>query len=133
MRKMILTQRAMAVVAGSLVSFAVGFSMSRLQGVSAASTPPVITAQAIRIVDAHGNLRVAVSVNDRSGAAGLSIFQPNNDKAPRVIVSMRSDGAGAVEFRDSGGNKRAELVSAAEGETSLILRIRIKVETQRQG
>src|SRR5580765_3130119 len=107
MHKMILTERAIAVVAGSLVSFAVGFSMSRPQGISAASTPPVITAQAIRIVDAQGNLRVAVSVNDRSGA-GLSIFQSNNDRVPRVIVSVRSDGAGAVEFRDSSGNKRAE-------------------------
>ena len=121
MRKPIPGQGAIAVIASSLLSFAVGLSMSRLQGVAAASSPAVITTQAIRIVDSHGNLRVAISANERSGAAGLSIFQPNNDKVPRVIVSVRSDGAGAVELRDSSGYKRAQLLSGTGGESSLIL------------
>jgi hypothetical protein len=102
---MITTKGTIAGIGLSVVSLAVGFCVSQLQRVSAAAAPPIITTQALRIVDGQGNLRAALSVNPQSGTAGLSIFEPNNTN-PRVIVSVRSDGAGDVELRDPSGSPR---------------------------
>jgi hypothetical protein len=103
----------------SLVILAVvaAFEGGRSSLLSASNAPTVITAQAVRIVDSQGSLRAALSVN-QSGAAGLAIFEPNNNN-PRVIVGLRSDSVGNVELRDSAGTKRGELASAATGEVRL--------------
>ena len=101
-----------------LVGIAGGFAAGYRRNVLASDSPPVITAQALRIVDSQGAVRAAISVNSQTGAAGISIFEPNNNN-PRVILGLRSDGVGNLEFRDSGGTKRGEIVSSGTGEIRL--------------
>lgn len=101
-----------------LLAVGLGFEVGSYRAVSAAAGPAVISAQELRIVDGRGALRAAIAVNPQSGAAALSVFEPNNTN-PRVIVGVRSDGLGTVEFRDSAGAKRAELVSTGAGAVRL--------------
>jgi len=64
--------------------------------------------------------RLAAGVDPQTGVASLSMFGGNNSK-PRVLVGVRTDGIGSLEFRDSDGNKRGELMTAPTGEIRLNL------------
>ena len=101
-----------------VLAIGLGFEVGSYRAVCAAAGPAVITAQGLRIVDGQGSLRAAISVNPQTGAAALSVFEPNNAN-PRVMVGIRGDGLGTVEFKDSAGAKRAELVSTGAGAVRL--------------
>jgi hypothetical protein len=64
--------------------------------------------------------RLSASVDPQSGLASFGMFEANNPK-PRVLVGVRPDGIGSLEFRDSDGNKRGELTAAPTGEIRLNL------------
>jgi hypothetical protein len=113
-------KRTLAALALIIPSLITGICVGWLQRVSAADVPSVMTTQALRIVDSQGNLRAALSVNPQSGVAGLSIFEIGN-QSPRIVVSVRQDGVGVVELRDSSGSKRGELAAGSGGGASLTL------------
>jgi len=64
--------------------------------------------------------RLTASVDPRTGVASFSMFGSNGSK-PRLLMGVRSDGIGSLEFRDSDGNKRGELTAAPSGEIRLNL------------
>lgn len=109
--------KTLATVILFLLAITAAFECGSYRHVSAAG-PPVITAQGLRIVDAQGLVRAAISVNPQNGATAFSVFEANNTNA-RVMVGLRPDGLGSVEFRDSAGAKRAELISTGAGAVRL--------------
>jgi len=64
--------------------------------------------------------RLTAAVDPQTGVASFDMFAANGSK-PRVLMCVRSDGIGSLEFRDSDGNKRGELMSAPSGEIRLNL------------
>jgi hypothetical protein len=61
---------------------------------------------------------MSMTVDAQSGAAAISIFEANNTN-PRILLGVKGDGLDALEFRDSKGNKRAEMNVASSGEVRL--------------
>lgn len=92
----------------------------RSQAFASGDAPSVIRAQKIQLVDSNGITRISMAVDPQSGGAAVSVLDANGTTT-RVVVGIRPDGVGAVELRDSQGNKRAEMNVAPSGDARLSL------------
>ncbi len=97
----------------TLLAVLSGYAGSQVR-TAVAAAPDTISTQSFHLVDNQGRVRLAMAASDDSRAVALTFFEPET-KTARVIVGIRPDRAGVVEFRDSTGNKCAEFIADSNG------------------
>ncbi len=93
-----------------------GAAVARMPAiVDSISTPQVIEAQEFRLVDAEGNLRLAIGFDTKDGTPVLVLYDTAGEL--RVVLGLMKDGTPSLALWDAASKGRA-LLGFTEGGTS---------------
>lgn len=74
----------------------------------------VLTASQINVVDANGNLRIALGSDSATGAGGITVFQ--TDGIPRVALGIAADDTAGFSANSDNGTTRVAAASSTSGQ-----------------